>query len=273
MMGAGDWGDDDWDGSSSADAGSDDAAITQHDEWTRGGIEAEGPEADDVDLGEDPSVDELTGELLDEPTRSRAAGSDRTGRVLGVDVGSLATQAVDEAVQASVQRQVAKIAQESVAEALTPELLAALRVRAQAATAAAVSEHVAQDGSGAPAPSDEPTLHYGSVDEFVREHLRVVYRPRVDGKNRIWSAQWWKYPEARIRLEGIWRAWEFLRLDPATGMSVWWRDHADYHLNVLMSPTTSPFPAVYEDEINTTEHGEPLPYENPPEGLFPDVRK
>ncbi|WP_221186477.1 DUF4913 domain-containing protein [Terracoccus luteus] len=34
----------------------------------------------------------------------------------------------------------------------------------------------------------------------------------------------------------MWRAWEALRLDPATGMSVWWRDHADHHMTVLFSP-------------------------------------
>lgn len=258
-MSADDWGADDGEA----------AAAAQHAEWMDHGIEAEGPEVDDVDLGEDPPVDEMTGE----PSGSRTAGSGRPDRVLGVDVSSLATQAVDEAVQAAVQRQVAKIAQESVAEALTPELLAALRMRAKEATAAAVSEHVAQDEDKAPAPSDEPSLHFGSVDEFVREHLRLVYRPRIDGKNRIWSAQWWKYPEARVRLEAIWRAWEHLRLDPATGVSVWWRDHADYHLNVLMSPASSPFPAVYDDSANTSEHGEPMPYECPPEALFPDERK
>lgn len=272
-MSVGDWGVDDWGGSASAANGGEDAAAAQHADWMDNGIEAEDAEVEYVDLGEDPPVDEMTGELLDEPAAPRTTGTDRPQRVLGVDVGSLATHAVDEAVQAAVQRQVAKIAQESVAKALTPEVLAALRVRAQEATTAAVSEHVAQDGSKAPADADEPSLHYGSVDEFVREHLRVVYRPRIDGKNRLWSAQWWKYPEARIRLEAIWRAWEHLRLDPATGVSVWWRDHADYHLNVLMSPATSPFPAVYDDDENTSEHGEPMPYEKPPAALFPDVRK
>ncbi|MGV0111135.1 DUF4913 domain-containing protein [Arthrobacter sp. CP30] len=29
------------------------------------------------------------------------------------------------------------------------------------------------------------------------------------------------------RLNALWRAWETLRLDPGTGMSDWWRIHAD----------------------------------------------
>jgi hypothetical protein len=48
---------------------------------------------------------------------------------------------------------------------------------------------------------------------------------------------------------------------------VWLRDHADHHLGVLMSPT-GPW-ALSKD---TAGPDEPLPYEAPPEGLFPDVR-
>jgi hypothetical protein len=113
-------------------------------------------------------------------------------------------------------------------------------------------------------------LYFGSVDEFVREYLRHVYKRRIDGRRRVWDAQWWRYDEAVIRLEALWRAWEHLRLDPATGMSVWWRDHADHHLPILLDPE-GPFAAA-DPEANTTRPGQPLPYEAPPEGLFPDVR-
>jgi hypothetical protein len=37
-------------------------------------------------------------------------------------------------------------------------------------------------------------------------------------------------------------------------MSVWWRDHADYHLAVLMGPT-----GPFARSSATTEAGEPLP--------------
>lgn len=122
-------------------------------------------------------------------------------------------------------------------------------------------------------PAPEPSLYYGSVDEFLREYLRSVYRRKIDGKSRVWAARWWEYDEAVIRLEALWRAWEFLRRDPATGMSVWWRDHADHHMGVLMDPQ-GPFAAA--DALateNQCSKGDPLPYEAPPEGLFPDVRE
>ena len=115
-----------------------------------------------------------------------------------------------------------------------------------------------------------PTLYYGSTDEFVREYLRHVYRRRIDGRNRCWAADWWRYDEAVIRLEALWRAWEHLRLDPATGMSIWWRDHADHHMPALFDPE-GPFTGI-DGEESTTKRGEPLPYTPPPADLFPDVR-
>lgn len=121
------------------------------------------------------------------------------------------------------------------------------------------------------APAEEaPRLYYGSVDEFVREFVCPMFGRNVGEEGRAeyrWSARWWESAEAITRLEAMWRSWEHLRLDPATGTSVWLRDHADYHLGVLMSPT-GPW-ALSRD---TAGRGEPLPYEAPPEGLFPDVR-
>jgi len=114
-----------------------------------------------------------------------------------------------------------------------------------------------------------PQLFYGSADEFFRERLRYMYSRKVGGGNAEfrWSARWWESPEAVARIEAIWRAWEHLRQDAATGSSTWWAEHADHHMPILMSPE-GPF-AKSED---ANKHGEPLPYEAPPEGLFPDMR-
>ncbi|WP_306914878.1 MULTISPECIES: DUF4913 domain-containing protein [unclassified Arthrobacter] len=45
---------------------------------------------------------------------------------------------------------------------------------------------------------------------------------------------WYFHPEAVSRVEALWRAWEHLRLDGATGISVWFKDHADHHMSVLL---------------------------------------
>lgn len=125
-------------------------------------------------------------------------------------------------------------------------------------------------GVAVAAGDDAPQLYYTSVDEFVREYLRNIYRRRIDARSRYWAAAWWRYDEAVIRLEALWRAWEHLRLDPSTGMSVWWRDHADHHMAVLMDPAGPFSTADCEDDKNA--RGEPLPYVAPPIGMFPDVR-
>ena len=128
------------------------------------------------------------------------------------------------------------------------------------------------DEPGRETAEPAPELYYGSVDEFVREYLRHVYRRRIDGRHRVWAARWWEHDEAVIRLEALWRAWEHLRRDPGTGMSVWWRDHADHHMAVLMEPDGPFFTADVSGESNQARKDEPLPYAPPPPGLFPDVR-
>ena len=115
-----------------------------------------------------------------------------------------------------------------------------------------------------------PELIYGSTDEFVREKLIYLYArkvgPQNDGVFR-WAADWWRYPEAVSRLESLWRAWEALRLDGATGSSSWWRDHADHHMPMLMS-ADGPFAFA----TSRNNPGVPLPYEPPPIEDFPDMR-
>ena len=185
----------------------------------------------------------------------------------GVDVRSLAGQLVEDAVQSAVGSEVSRAARDAVKELMTPEVRAAIRERADEAAAAALAEQV----EGADGPEPEVELYYGSVDEFVREYLRNVYRRRIDGRRRVWGARFWEYDEALIRIEALWRAWEHLRQEPGTGMSVWWRDHADHHMAVLMDPD-GPF-ATAEGEENTSTKGDPLPYVAPPDGLFPDVRQ
>ena len=113
-----------------------------------------------------------------------------------------------------------------------------------------------------------PQLFFGSVDEFLREKLRFTYARRVGPQGSMrWAAEWWRYPEAISRLDSLWRAWEALRLEGTFGMSVWWRDHADHHMRMLMSPE-GPFAAARDQNGDR----EPLPYTAPPAGMFIDVR-
>ncbi|WP_454730409.1 DUF4913 domain-containing protein [Cellulosimicrobium protaetiae] len=190
----------------------------------------------------------------------------------------------DDETKATWQRVAAAEDVEKARRALARRTAAVSARERELEDAAAVVHHADQDLAGAinrarPVAVEQagddgtPALYYGSVDEFVREYLRNVYRRHIAGRgeHRVWAAEWWKYDEAVIRLEALWRAWEHLRQDPATGMSVWWRDHVDHHMAVLLDPQNGPFgPVDGEHDRNTP--GDPLPYTAPPEGMFPDVR-
>lgn len=128
----------------------------------------------------------------------------------------------------------------------------------------------AGDGGGEqPSPEESPQPYYGSADEFFAEYLRHLYAREIGGRGsgRAWRADWWRVPEAIARLDALWRSWEQLRLDGGTGASVWWRDHADHHMAVLMDPD-----GPFKGSTDSCRRGEPLPYTPPPAGLFPDER-
>lgn len=81
-----------------------------------------------------------------------------------------------------------------------------------------------------------PELHFATLPAFV-VHLASWYRREVfDSFELAWCPEWWRHPEAVVRLDAVWRAFESLRTDPATGISVWLRDHVDVHLPQLMNP-------------------------------------
>lgn len=113
-----------------------------------------------------------------------------------------------------------------------------------------------------------PVLFYGSVEEFVRDRLVHLFA-RSPESGLAWCSQWWRHAEALVRLDSMWRAWEHLRHDPATGMSNWWLHHADPHMRVLMDPVTGPFAHC----TNGVHDGlPPLPHDAPPPSLFSDAR-
>ncbi|HET9649684.1 MAG TPA: DUF4913 domain-containing protein [Microlunatus sp.] len=181
---------------------------------------------------------------------------------------------IDKLVLAEVKRETRRRLQPlitaTVDTALTEDRMLVLHERAQhldeeQLTVPAAS---ATDGSAAAPEEVPPRLYFGSVDEFVREFIVPIFRRRVGERAvRGWSAEWWRSAEAILQLEALWRSWEHLRLDPATGMSVWLRDHADPHRAALFDPD-----GPFATSTDTNRPGEPLPYTAPPEGLFPDVQ-
>lgn len=141
---------------------------------------------------------------------------------------------------------------------------------------AALSDYASENDSAERADGQEaageaqPAPQFGSVDEWVRGWLAQVYLRRIDGRTRWWASDWWNYPEAVQRLTGLWHAWEYLRLDARTGLSVFWRDHLDHHMPILTGPD-GPFAEIPHDKTAVSASGQPLPCDPPP-AQFPDQR-
>lgn len=90
--------------------------------------------------------------------------------------------------------------------------------------------------AGSPDSSDE--LDLVELDEWVRTVLLPAYGrfvPQTGGAAR-WCATWWRHAEAISRLDALRLAWRALAPQGGIALSVWWREHVDHHLPVLLSP-------------------------------------
>ncbi|MFE1594824.1 DUF4913 domain-containing protein [Nocardia sp. NPDC058705] len=78
---------------------------------------------------------------------------------------------------------------------------------------------------------------YTDVFDFVAKYLSRVYSRQVtDISDTVWCPEWWRHPEAMIRLDAVWQTWEHFRLEGGPGISVWFLDHADKHMAALFDP-------------------------------------
>jgi hypothetical protein len=162
---------------------------------------------------------------------------------------------VEQTVRSVLEQHIASVARKAL-DRQTAGLLDAERIEPLAVAAAQrqLAELV-----------DPPGLYYLTVEEWVQEWLFPVYRRSVLGHDRVWCPQWWRHAEAVARLESLWRAWEHLRQDAATGLSVWFRDHADHHMTILLD-ADGPFKGC--DGRHSDRPLEPLPHDPPPAGMF-----
>lgn len=104
-------------------------------------------------------------------------------------------------------------------------------------------------------------LAFPTLVDFVRDWVARMWRHReIDGTQTFWAPDWWRYDEAVVRLEAMWRTWEACRTDPGIAMSMWLREQGDYHMEILMSPR-GPFGGNHDI---TSDRGEPLPHQDPP---------
>ena len=124
-------------------------------------------------------------------------------------------------------------------------------------------------GNGAGTAPDQE-FAYPNVEAWVGEWVVAVFARRRAGAGAIrWCPQWWAHPEAVVRLEGLWRAWEVLRRDPNLGMATWLRDHFDPQWRILTGDT-GPFLGCEGDKHHVIPD---LPVTAAPEGYWTPMQK
>ena len=98
--------------------------------------------------------------------------------------------------------------------------------------------------------AEPPQPVYTVVEDWVNGYFLPMFRRTLGGEYR-WCAQWWQHGEAISRITSLWHSWEVLRLQPGTGIGVWYRDHLDHQLPILMG-ARGPF-----YQCSETTHREP----------------
>jgi len=190
------------------------------------------------------------------PAPPAAARSAIEAAIASLDVEAV----VQEAARAALRRRLEAVAATAVDNVLDDPVLAQLREAADAAARRALQEPAAADLEDADEP---PELYLPDLLTFVRDYLAPMYRRNLSGPGVTWCPEWWNHAEAIARLEALWRAWEFLRQDAHTGMSVWFRDHADHHMGVLLN-ADGPFKGC-KPEAHAADRLKPLPLIAPPD--------
>lgn len=162
----------------------------------------------------------------------------------------------------------AAAAGESLAQAERTRDRAVLDVeQAAEEVAAAVKSHAATTSEAGTGTGQEgPQLVFATSERFLHELLLPMYIRIIDSRNGTWCRKWFLHAEALSRVDALWRAWEHLRLDGKTGMSVWWKDHADPHMAVLLSQK-GPFHAC---DLETHKDPDPLLCDMAPPEWFPE---
>lgn len=107
------------------------------------------------------------------------------------------------------------------------------------------------------AAGEVSALDLERLDDWVRGWLLPTFPRRLGGTGGRWCAQWWRHPEAILRLESLRTSFAELTRAGGTGMGTWLREHLDVQLGVLLSDN-GPFAACSARDARHDPE-EPLP--------------
>jgi hypothetical protein len=119
--------------------------------------------------------------------------------------------------------------------------------------------------------AEAPALLYPDLNAFVTDLIACIYERPLPNGRRTWCPQWWKHDEAVYRLQALWTAWEYMRVnDGPTAAATWLVNYADPIMNALFDAE-----GVFKGCSVEKGHRDDRPHEDgklpcdpPPEGLL-----
>ncbi|WP_331766012.1 DUF4913 domain-containing protein [Embleya sp. NBC_00896] len=86
-----------------------------------------------------------------------------------------------------------------------------------------------------------PARVFPSLEAFVSGYIAPIFPIDPSRDVHAWCPDWWRHPEAVVRLSAMWEAFEASGTeDPWAGLERWYRD-ADLHLAELRDPVSGTF--------------------------------
>ncbi|MEL4183541.1 DUF4913 domain-containing protein [Corynebacterium bovis] len=106
----------------------------------------------------------------------------------------------------------------------------------------------------------EGERRFATVVDFVEGFVRFAVNRKMSptpGQGLRWDPDWHMYPEVVYRLTALHEACEEAVATGGSALSVWWVQHFDPHMRVILDGETGPFAAYSEGAISTVP--KPLP--------------
>jgi hypothetical protein len=111
--------------------------------------------------------------------------------------------------------------------------------------------------------AERPLFFIEAHGEPVRGRLHIALRAESYSASRRLRCG----ADARGARESLWQPTIVWASGPATGISIWFRDHADHHMPILLD-SDGPFKRCSVEKGHSERQLKPLALVDPPAGLF-----
>lgn len=107
--------------------------------------------------------------------------------------------------------------------------------------------------------------YYPNLPAFVEKFIAHVFSHKQSRTSFFrWVPDWWRYPSLYVPLDAIWRNYEMARLKP-DAMMIWYMQAGSLLDKIFNKDRGIVASLIGQDAIASTNPGDPLPCQRPPE--------